>query len=129
MVIGLCTVMIVGGGRRPAPVFSIALVADWTAHVDHATRWSLLTLAYRHARHDADDTRFSFGTGKLGELAGLTSDFLANIRRSCPWRFSPSRHGSASISVATSTRSNSLSTTLLANAAHRDNNMRAAIVT
>ena len=34
------------------------------------------TLAYRFARRHADDARFSFGTGKLGELAGFASAII-----------------------------------------------------
>jgi cation diffusion facilitator family transporter len=33
----------------------------------------LAALAYRFARHYAQDPRFTFGTGKLGDLAGFTS--------------------------------------------------------
>jgi cation diffusion facilitator family transporter len=39
----------------------------------HASALLLAALAYRYARRHADDERFSFGTGKLGDLAGFTS--------------------------------------------------------
>ena len=39
----------------------------------HASALLLAALAYRYARRHADDDRFSFGTGKLGDLAGFTS--------------------------------------------------------
>src|SRR5882672_9694293 len=73
MVIGLCTLMmaaeIVGG-----IVFgSIALVADGLHMSTHAAALLLAALAYSYARRHADDARFSFGTGKLGDLAGFTS--------------------------------------------------------
>jgi cation diffusion facilitator family transporter len=73
MVIALCTFMmaveIVGG-----LVFgSIALVADGLHMSTHASALLLAALAYRYARHYANDERFSFGTGKLGDLAGFTS--------------------------------------------------------
>ena len=39
----------------------------------HASALLLAALAYSYARRHADDKRFSFGTGKLGDLAGFTS--------------------------------------------------------
>jgi cation diffusion facilitator family transporter len=73
MVIALCTVMmiveIVGG-----LIFgSIALVADGLHMSTHASALLLAALAYSYARRHAEDERFSFGTGKLGDLAGFTS--------------------------------------------------------
>jgi cation diffusion facilitator family transporter len=73
MVIALCTVMmiveIVGG------LFfgSIALIADGLHMSTHASALLLAALAYSYARTHAEDERFSFGTGKLGDLAGFTS--------------------------------------------------------
>ena len=52
---------------------SIALVADGLHMSTHAGALLLAALAYRYARRHADDARFSFGTGKLGDLAGFTS--------------------------------------------------------
>jgi cation diffusion facilitator family transporter len=73
MVIALCTCMmaveIVGG----LLFGSIALVADGLHMSTHASALLLAALAYRYARHYANDERFSFGTGKLGDLAGFTS--------------------------------------------------------
>jgi cation diffusion facilitator family transporter len=75
-VIILCSVMmaaeIVGG-----LVFgSIALVADGLHMSTHAGALLLAALAYSYARAHANDTRFSFGTGKLGDLAGFTSAII-----------------------------------------------------
>ncbi len=72
-VIGLCGAMmvleIVGG-----LVFgSIALVADGLHMSTHAGALLLAALAYSYARRHAQDPRFTFGTGKLGDLAGFTS--------------------------------------------------------
>jgi cation diffusion facilitator family transporter len=39
----------------------------------HASALLLAALAYRFARRHVDDDRFSFGTGKFGDLAGFTS--------------------------------------------------------
>jgi cation diffusion facilitator family transporter len=73
MVIALCTVMmaaeIVGG----LLFGSIALVADGLHMSTHASALLLAALAYHYARRHANDERFSFGTGKLGDLAGFTS--------------------------------------------------------
>ena len=52
---------------------SIALVADGLHMSTHAGALLLAALAYRYARRHAGDSRFSFGTGKLGDLAGFTS--------------------------------------------------------
>ncbi len=72
-VIWLCGAMmaieIVGG----ALFGSIALIADGLHMSTHAAALLLAALAYRYARKHAEDRRFSFGTGKLGDLAGFTS--------------------------------------------------------
>jgi cation diffusion facilitator family transporter len=52
---------------------SIALVADGLHMSTHAGALLLAALAYAFARRHAQDPRFSFGTGKLGDLAGFTS--------------------------------------------------------
>ena len=55
---------------------SIALVADGLHMSTHAGALLLAALAYRYARRHADDPRFTFGTGKLGDLAGFTSAII-----------------------------------------------------
>jgi len=52
---------------------SIALVADGLHMSTHAGALLLAALAYSYARRHATDGRFTFGTGKLGDLAGFTS--------------------------------------------------------
>lgn len=52
---------------------SIALVADGLHMSTHAGALLLAALAYGYARRHAFDPRFSFGTGKLGDLAGFSS--------------------------------------------------------
>ena len=73
IVIILCGVMmlveIVGG----LLFGSIALVADGLHMSTHAGALLLAALAYSFSRRYAHDPRFSFGTGKLGDLAGFTS--------------------------------------------------------
>lgn len=52
---------------------SIALVADGLHMSTHAGALLLAALAYTFARRYSSDPRFSFGTGKLGDLAGFSS--------------------------------------------------------
>ncbi len=72
-VIALCGAMmvleIVGG----MAFGSIALVADGLHMSTHAGALLLAALAYSYARKYAHDARFTFGTGKLGDLAGFSS--------------------------------------------------------
>ena len=72
-VIALCTVMMVAEIIGGLLFGSIALVADGLHMSTHASALLLAALAYRYARRHADDPRFSFGTGKLGDLAGFSS--------------------------------------------------------
>ena len=52
---------------------SNALVADGLHMSTHASALLLAALAYSYARRHACDSRFTFGTGKLGDLAGFSS--------------------------------------------------------
>ena len=72
-VIALCGAMMlieIAGGLAFG---SIALVADGLHMSTHAGALLLAALAYTFSRRYAHDPRFSFGTGKLGDLAGFTS--------------------------------------------------------
>ena len=75
-VIWLCAAMmaaeIVGGWLFG----SIALIADGLHMSTHASALLLAALAYAFARRYADDPRFTFGTGKLGDLAGFASAII-----------------------------------------------------
>jgi cation diffusion facilitator family transporter len=73
MVIALCTVMMIAEIVGGLFFGSIALIADGLHMSTHASALLLAALAYRYARTHAEDERFSFGTGKLGDLAGFTS--------------------------------------------------------
>jgi len=72
-VIVLCAVMMVAEIVGGLLFGSIALVADGLHMSTHASALLLAALAYRYARRHAEDPRFSFGTGKLGDLAGFSS--------------------------------------------------------
>ena len=52
---------------------SIALIADGLHMSTHAGALLLAALAYTFARRHAHDERFTFGTGKFGDLAGFAS--------------------------------------------------------
>jgi cation diffusion facilitator family transporter len=75
-VIGLCGAMmlveIVGGSLFG----SLALIADGLHMSTHASAMLIAALAYMYARKHANDRRFVFGTGKLGDLAGFTSAII-----------------------------------------------------
>jgi cation diffusion facilitator family transporter len=73
MVIVLCAIMMVAEIVGGLLFGSIALVADGLHMSTHASALLLAALAYSYARRHAHDRRFTFGTGKLGDLAGFTS--------------------------------------------------------
>ena len=55
---------------------SMALMADGWHMSTHAAALGVAALAYRFARLHAHDDRFTFGTGKFGELAGFSSALI-----------------------------------------------------
>jgi cation diffusion facilitator family transporter len=55
---------------------SVAVVADGVHMSTHVAALAIAALAYRFARRHATDARFSFGTGKLGELAAFASALI-----------------------------------------------------
>jgi cation diffusion facilitator family transporter len=76
MVIALCSLMMVAEIIGGLLFGSIALVADGLHMSTHASALLLAALAYSYARRHADDVRFTFGTGKLGDLAGFSSAII-----------------------------------------------------
>jgi cation diffusion facilitator family transporter len=75
-VIWLCGAMMVAEIIGGMLFGSIALVADGMHMSTHAGALLLAALAYTYARKHADDPRFTFGTGKFGDLAGFTSAII-----------------------------------------------------
>jgi cation diffusion facilitator family transporter len=73
VVIGLCGAMMAAEIIGGLLFGSIALVADGLHMSTHAGALLLAALAYTYARKHARDPRFTFGTGKFGDLAGFTS--------------------------------------------------------
>jgi cation diffusion facilitator family transporter len=65
---------------------SMALVADGLHMSTHAAALLIAATAYAFARRRANDGRFTFGTGKFGDLAGFTSAIvLAMIALLIAW--------------------------------------------
>jgi cation diffusion facilitator family transporter len=58
---------------------SMALLADGWHMATHAGALAIAAFAYRYARRHAGDARFTFGTGKLGDLAGFASAVVLAI--------------------------------------------------
>jgi cation diffusion facilitator family transporter len=75
-VIWLCGAMMIAEIVGGMLFGSIALVADGMHMSTHAGALLLAALAYTYARKYADDLRFTFGTGKFGDLAGFTSAII-----------------------------------------------------
>jgi cation diffusion facilitator family transporter len=73
LVVALTAVMMVAEIIGGTIFGSMALVADGWHMSTHAGALAIAALAYRFARRHAQDERFGFGTGKLGELAGYSS--------------------------------------------------------
>ena len=72
-VIVLCTAMMIAEIVGGAMFGSLALIADGLHMSTHAGALLLAALAYTYARKYATDRRFTFGTGKFGDLAGYSS--------------------------------------------------------
>src|SRR5437868_10710342 len=70
LVVALTAVMMIGEIAGGTIYGSMALVADGWHMATHAGALAIAGLAYRYARRHLTDPRFTFGTGKFGELAG-----------------------------------------------------------
>src|SRR5882762_3186495 len=73
IVIGITTAMMVTEIVGGIWFGSVALIADGLHMSTHAGAMLIAALAYTYSRKHAGDPRFSFGTGKLGDLAAFTS--------------------------------------------------------
>jgi cation diffusion facilitator family transporter len=72
-VIALTSAMMVGEIIAGTVFGSMALVADGWHMATHASAMLIAALAYYYARHNAQNRRFTFGTGKMGDLAAFAS--------------------------------------------------------
>jgi cation diffusion facilitator family transporter len=79
IVIGLTAMMMVGEIIAGLVFGSMALLADGFHMATHAGALTIAAFAYAYARRHAHDQRFSFGTGKLGELAGYSSAVILAV--------------------------------------------------
>jgi cation diffusion facilitator family transporter len=90
-VIAICFAMMVAEISGGILFRSMALVADGLHMSTHAAALLIAATAYAFARRRANDSRFTFGTGKFGDLAGFTSAIvLAMIALLIAWE-SPGR--------------------------------------
>ncbi|SKB61706.1 CDF family Co(II)/Ni(II) efflux transporter DmeF [Sphingopyxis flava] len=78
-VVALTAVMMVAEIAAGYWTGSMALLADGFHMATHAGALGLAALAYRYAKKHRHDPRFSFGTGKVGDLTGFASALILGI--------------------------------------------------
>lgn len=78
-VVALTAMMMVGEIVAGYLTGSMALLADGFHMATHAAALSVAAAAYAYARRHAFDQRFSFGTGKVGDLAGFASAIVLGL--------------------------------------------------
>tara|TARA_R110000868_G_scaffold37293_2_gene132119 strand:- start:1692 stop:2642 length:951 start_codon:yes stop_codon:yes gene_type:complete len=78
-VVALTAIMMVGEIIAGYATGSMALLADGFHMATHAGALSVAAIAYAYARRHSGNRRFSFGTGKVGDLAGFASALLLGI--------------------------------------------------
>ena len=78
-VVGLALVMMIGEIAGGTVYGSMALVADGWHMATHAGALGVAALAYRYARLHARDPLFTFGTGKVGDLAAFASAVVLGL--------------------------------------------------
>ena len=76
LVIILCTASMILEIGFGLAFGSLALIADGLHMSSHAAAFLITALSYSYARKHADDPRFVFGTGKVGDLAAFTSSII-----------------------------------------------------
>jgi cation diffusion facilitator family transporter len=79
MVVALTGTMMVVEIAAGLAYGSMALVADGLHMSTHAAALAIAALAYLFARRHSHNPRFTFGTGKLGELAGFASAVILAV--------------------------------------------------
>lgn len=88
-VMALTTAMMVAEIVAGSWFGSMALLADGWHMATHAGAMLMTALAYRYALRQANNPRFSFGTGKVGDLAGFASAMvLAGVALTMAWESS-----------------------------------------
>jgi cation diffusion facilitator family transporter len=76
LVVALTCAMMVGEIAAGTFFGSMALLADGWHMATHAAALGIAAVAYRIARQHARNSRFAFGTGKFGDLAGFSSAII-----------------------------------------------------
>ncbi|MBL3569945.1 CDF family Co(II)/Ni(II) efflux transporter DmeF [Rhodovulum visakhapatnamense] len=79
LVIGITATMMVIEIAAGAVFGSMALLADGWHMATHAAALSIAAVSYMVARRHAHDPRFTFGTGKLGDLAAFGSAVVLGV--------------------------------------------------
>jgi len=79
MVVGLTAITMVVEITAGSWFNSMALLADGWHMATHAGAMGLSALAYRFARRHARNPRFTFGTGKVGDLAAFSSGIILAV--------------------------------------------------
>ncbi|MBX9843784.1 MAG: CDF family Co(II)/Ni(II) efflux transporter DmeF [Xanthobacteraceae bacterium] len=79
LVVALTAVMMVGEIAGGVLFGSMALLADGWHMATHAAALGIAGAAYAFARRHAHNPRFSFGTGKFGDLAAFTSAIILGL--------------------------------------------------
>jgi cation diffusion facilitator family transporter len=78
-VVALTAVMMVGEIVAGYATGSMALLADGFHMATHTGALGVAAIAYGYARRHAANPRFSFGTGKVGDLAGFASALILAV--------------------------------------------------
>lgn len=78
-VVALTAAMMIGEIVAGSIFNSMALLADGFHMATHAVALAVAAGAYAFARRHADNRRFTFGTGKVGDLAGFASALVLAI--------------------------------------------------
>ena len=78
-VVVLTAAMMVGEIVAGTAFHSMALLADGFHMATHAGALGVAALAYRFARKHARSGRYTFGTGKVGDLAGFASALVLGV--------------------------------------------------
>jgi cation diffusion facilitator family transporter len=78
-VVALTFVMMIGEIAAGYITGSMALLADGFHMATHAGALGIAAAAYGFARRNANNARYSFGTGKVGDLAGFASAMVLGL--------------------------------------------------
>ena len=78
-VVGLTALMMVGEITAGFVTGSMALLADGFHMATHAGALAVAAAAYSFAKRHVGNPRFTFGTGKVGDLAGFASALILGV--------------------------------------------------